>query len=126
MRRNPICIVCGSRRAWIPTRWEGKPAYLCSICAGVQDEPRYSRRYAGSVGGVKVGNPKGNNPTMIKNRNDAIAESAVKKFTDSFSKPIRIKKPNKIRLANWQKTILKDFEVSERDREEAWKRGVII
>jgi len=63
MTHHHTCIVCGSRRGWIPTKWEGKPAYLCSICAGVK-EPRQGS-YSGATGGVKVANPKEKKPWQM-------------------------------------------------------------
>lgn len=53
-------------------------------------------------------------------------EAAMKKFADSFAKPLKVRKPTKAQLARWAKMPSIGDGITEKDREEAWKRGCII
>ena len=61
---------------------------------------------------------------ILKDKEEAIIKSAIDIFADECSKPL--KKPTKADLRRYASMPSFFDSVTEKDREEAWKRGCII
>ena len=70
-------------------------------------------------------NPRRRNPVKIKDREETLMESAARKFAEEASKPLR--KPTEEQLRRWARMDAELFgNISDKDREKAWKRGYLI